>query len=255
MSPNKRTVMITGAKESFLIRSLMKKLEDEKFDAFYTASTVNAISQNIRKSDIIVYYMDKDERPGNDVMIFLNDEMSETNKRIIIIGEADDVDYMKKKITSDFISETYLRPLDTDKFIDRLHISFSAEGGGMAGMKSILIIDDDPTYMGVIRGWLRKYFRVAMATSGTQALTWLAQNHADLILLDYEMPVVSGPQVLEMLRSEPKFAKIPVFFLTGKSDKASVLKVLALKPENYLLKTITQEELLGELGKFFGMIL
>ena len=66
--------------------------------------------------------------------------------------------------------------------------------------------------------------------------------------------MVSGPQVLEMLRSEPDSSSIPVFFLTGKSDKQSVMKVVALKPQNYLLKTITRDELLAELGKFFDVI-
>ncbi len=251
----KKTVMITGGKETFLIRSLEKKLEDAGIGVFYTASDVTALSGAFDKADIITYYMDKDERPGHDVMIYLNDKMSETNKRIIIIGDSDDVGYMKKTISSDNIAEVFMRPLQIEKYIDRLHTSFAAGGRGVGGMKSILIIDDDPTYMGVIRGWLRKYFKVAMVTSGTQALAWLAKNHADLILLDYEMPVVSGPQVLEMLRSEAAFRDIPVFFLTGKSDKESVMKVVALKPQNYLLKTITQDDLLAELGKFFGMIL
>ena len=255
MAMEKSTVMITGGKETFLIRSLVKKLEEAKMNCFFTPAEVNSLSADYERADIITYYMDRGEKPGADVMIYLNDKLSETNKRIIIIGEPDDVLYMKKSISSDNIAEVFHRPLDIEKYIERLNISFSADSGGYGGMKSILIIDDDPTYMGVIRGWLKQYFKVSMVTSGAQALTWLAKNHADLILLDYEMPVVSGPQVLEMLRSEPNFMNIPVFFLTGKSDKESVMKVVALKPQNYLLKTITQDELLCELGKFFDMIL
>ncbi len=255
MIKEKKKVLITGGKQSFLIRSLMKKLEEAKIDAFFVASDVNALSAAFDEADILTYYLDKDEKPGHDVLVYLNDRMAETNKRIILIGETDDLEYVQKTITSDHVAEVYHRPLDIDKYIERLNISFSAEGRGVGGMKSILIIDDDPTYMGVIRNWLKQYFKVAMVTSGTLGLTWLAKNHADLILLDYEMPVVSGPQVLEMLRSEANYRDIPVFFLTGKSDKESVMKVVALKPQNYLLKTISQEDLLAELGKFFGMIL
>ncbi len=72
-----------------------------------------------------------------------------------------------------------------------------------------------------------------------------------MILLDHEMPVTSGPQVLEMLRSEEETKHIPVMFLTGKSDKESVMAVVALRPEGYFLKTIQREELLEKLQEFF----
>jgi len=65
------------------------------------------------------------------------------------------------------------------------------------------------------------------------------------------MPVTSGPQVLEMLRSDEDTRNIPVIFLTGKGDKQSVMAVVALKPEGYLLKSIEKEELLDNLEKFF----
>jgi CheY-like chemotaxis protein len=80
---------------------------------------------------------------------------------------------------------------------------------------------------------------------------YIADNKPDLILLDYEMPVTSGPQVLEMIRSETKTDTIPVIFLTGKGDRESVLKVLALKPDGYLLKSMEKAALLKSLEEFF----
>jgi CheY-like chemotaxis protein len=91
-----------------------------------------------------------------------------------------------------------------------------------------------------------------MANSGIQALTWLAKNHADLVLLDYMMPVASGPEILEMIRSEEFSRDIPVIFLTGKSDKESVKTVMKLNPQGYLLKSISKEVLRNELDKFFN---
>ena len=90
-----------------------------------------------------------------------------------------------------------------------------------------------------------------MVNSGMAAITFLAKNSVDLILLDYEMPVTSGPQVLEMLRSEPETKSIPVMFLTGKGDKNSVMSVLALSPEGYFLKGIEKSELLEKLKEYF----
>ena len=105
--------------------------------------------------------------------------------------------------------------------------------------------------MGLVREWLKGTYKVAMANSGLQALKWLGKNRADLILLDYEMPVTSGPQVLEMLRSDEETKDIPVIFLTGKGDKESVMAVVALKPQGYFLKNIDREELLTKMKEFF----
>ena len=85
-----------------------------------------------------------------------------------------------------------------------------------------------------------------------QAITFLANNRPDLILLDYAMPVTSGPQVLEMIRSETSTKDIPVFFLTGKDDSESVSRVLELGPNGYILKNITRSELHERLDEFFS---
>jgi CheY-like chemotaxis protein len=117
--------------------------------------------------------------------------------------------------------------------------------------KSILVVDDDPNYLSIVREWLKDTYKVYMANSGLQAIKWLGKNSVDLILLDHEMPVTSGPQVLEMLRSDEETKSIPVMFLTGKGDKESVMKVVALKPEGYFLKSIQRQELLEKLNEFF----
>jgi DNA-binding NarL/FixJ family response regulator len=64
-------------------------------------------------------------------------------------------------------------------------------------------------------------------------------------------PVTSGPQVLEMIRSEISTQNIPVIFLTGKGDKESVMKVVSLKPNGYPLKSLPKDELLKAVNKFF----
>ena len=74
-----------------------------------------------------------------------------------------------------------------------------------------------------------------IVTSGMQAISFLMKKSVDLVLLDYEMPVTTGPQVLRMLRSEPDTANLPIVFLTGISDEESVKQVIALKPEGYIL--------------------
>ena len=61
------------------------------------------------------------------------------------------------------------------------------------------------------------------------------------------MPLVDGPQVFQMLRQEPVTQHIPVVFLTGVDTREGVERVMALKPDGYILKSTTKEKLLDYL--------
>ena len=113
------------------------------------------------------------------------------------------------------------------------------------------MVDDDGTMLRTLKLWLSDKYQVYMANSGMNAISVLAKKKVDLILLDYEMPVASGPQVLEMLRSDPATKDLPVMFLTAKNDRESVMSVMGLKPEKYLLKTMPPDVLLRNIEEFF----
>ena len=246
-----KKIMIIGDKESFLTRTLIKKLKDAGYESAFIKADVDSIAAAWNSYDVIVYYIDSLEAMKRVVFHYLQDRLGESDRQILLIGEKEALDKAKEYISSIYIAKTYLRPLQTDEFIYDL----GEPGGSLPDQESkpmILIVDDDTMYLGVIRDWLRGHYRVHMVNSGLQAIKWLGANKADLILLDYEMPVTSGPKVLEMLRSEHDTASIPVFFLTGKGDRESVMQVMSLKPQNYLLKTIDREKLLAVMKDFFS---
>ncbi|MBP3231963.1 MAG: response regulator, partial [Anaerovibrio sp.] len=89
--------------------------------------------------------------------------------------------------------------------------------------------------------------QVYSVKSGMDAITFLLKTPVDLILLDYEMPVVDGPQVFQMLRQEQSAKHIPVVFLTGVGTREGVERVMALKPDGYILKSTTRDSLLDSI--------
>ncbi len=115
--------------------------------------------------------------------------------------------------------------------------------------KRILIIDDDPMYMKAVREWLKDDYAVTMTISGEQALSWLDDNWADVILLDYELPVMPGPQIMEKLYDNEATRPIPVVILTGKNDRESIMRIISMCPADYLLKNIGRDELREKLAK------
>lgn len=118
--------------------------------------------------------------------------------------------------------------------------------------KQILVVDDDILFLRTITNVLNESYKVGSVKSGTAAISFLANHTPDLILLDYSMPVCDGPQTFQMIKAEEKTKNIPIFFLTGMSDELHVKQAMALKPEGYILKSCTAEELKNRIGEYFG---
>ncbi|MCR4843256.1 MAG: response regulator [Eubacterium sp.] len=245
------TVMIMGEKETFLIRVLMKKIQDAGMETTYVQSKGDSIGNEIMMVDFVVYYMEANEKLDTEFLRLLSEQLATLMKQIIIIGEKTDIDFCRRYLKDSVILDSIPRPLDTEKFVKKL-TSYSRRGGAVNSFKrNILIIDDDPAYMNVVHEWLKDEYTVIMTTSADQAFGWLMSHTPDLILLDYEMPKVSGPEVLSQLRAVPEYSKLPVFFLTGKSDRESVMQVMSMKPQNYILKSVGREDLKQKLEAFF----
>lgn len=120
------------------------------------------------------------------------------------------------------------------------------------GNKQILVIDDDPIMLKLIKEELRDDYSVATAISGKIGLSFLQRKQTDLILLDYEMPGENGPEVLEKLRANPDTKDIPVVFLTGINEREKIQKVMVMKPQGYLLKPIDHDKLIQTINKVIG---
>jgi len=86
---------------------------------------------------------------------------------------------------------------------------------GAPDQSGILIVDDDPIAIQVLRRALLEYADVRFATNGKDALRLVQERAPDVILLDGEMPGENGFAVCRKLKANPEFADIPVIFVTG----------------------------------------
>ena len=115
--------------------------------------------------------------------------------------------------------------------------------------RHVLVIDDDPRMLKMLKEQLHHDYEVATAVNGKIAMKFLESKHTDLILLDYEMPDEKGPQVLEKIRANQSTKDVPVIFLTGVTEKEKIQKALVLQPQGYLLKPIDRERLMETITK------
>lgn len=117
--------------------------------------------------------------------------------------------------------------------------------------KKVLVVDDSEFMLKMMQKLFSEDYEVTTATSGLSAFRSITLSRPDLVLLDYEMPVCKGNQVLEMIRSEKEFKDIPIIFLTNKVDKESVKRVVELKPQGYLSKSLSPDLIKKEVDSFF----
>jgi two-component system, cell cycle response regulator len=115
--------------------------------------------------------------------------------------------------------------------------------------KKVLTIDDSKTVRTIISKYLEQ-FSVAIfeAEDGEQGVACARKNIPDLILLDYNMPVMDGYHTLIELKTDPVLKPIPVFMVTTETSKETVVKLLKLGLNDYIAKPFTRELLLKKLN-------
>ncbi|MBO4901769.1 MAG: response regulator [Lachnospiraceae bacterium] len=246
-----RKVVIISATDSFLAKSLMTKLEGERIPAEFVHADIQEIERFTEEMCMVILFMSEEMEATPETTVYLKDIVQDKELGLILIGDEDQYEQIRKVIPEQFITEWFKRPVDIDRLVKNAR-TYVDENTGEKRKKTILIVDDDITYMRTVYEWLKGTYHVGMAANGVQAISYLAKNKADLILLDYEMPIANGPQVLSMLKNDSETGQIPVMFLTGHGDKKSVLSVVSLSPVDYLLKTIDKETLLQKLQTFFA---
>jgi two-component system, sensor histidine kinase and response regulator len=109
---------------------------------------------------------------------------------------------------------------------------------------SILVVDDNQENLRVVSNFLReKNYRIALATSGENALQILEQNKIDLILLDVMMPEMDGFTVCRNIKAKETLKDIPVIFLTARNDTNDIVKGFQAGGVDYITKPFRKEEL------------
>ena len=241
---------------SMVVSGLESKLKEKGSQVITVRDDDPNLAGYMRAADVFLYYLPTDIFDEQESMVihnFLRVMDILNDKKLILMGENRNHNQYLKEVPAIGEKVWLDRPIDYSRLEDEIFLLFySEEAEQLKGR--ILIVDDDPAYAKMVRSWIKDMYTVDIVTAGMQAIKFLVKNKVDLILLDYEMPVVDGPQVLEMIRSEPGLSDLPVVFLTGINSRESIQRVLSLKPAGYILKNNTREELINTLMDLFAKI-
>ena len=116
-------------------------------------------------------------------------------------------------------------------------MGYEIEGARAEAMKQILVVDDNKANLILAKKALEDNYQVILVKSGMQALQVLEKQIPDLILLDINMPEMSGIETMMKMREREELKDIPVVFLTA--DGESETEVLENKGNSFVLLPIS----------------
>jgi diguanylate cyclase (GGDEF)-like protein len=123
----------------------------------------------------------------------------------------------------------------------------------IADLQDILLVDDDPGAIQTLRGILGSLARLRFATNGKDALRLAQECIPDLVLLDAEMPGMTGFQLLAALKSEAALSDIPVVFITGHAEPAFEVSALELGAADFIAKPFRAASVLARVRTHLRM--
>jgi two-component system alkaline phosphatase synthesis response regulator PhoP len=116
-------------------------------------------------------------------------------------------------------------------------------------MKNVLIVDDDPITLKILCATIEKYgFAVIKAENGTDALLKLQKYEIAAIILDLNLPDISGLEILKTIRSHPIINSIAIIIVTQNDDKLESILGLEMGADDYITKPFHPRELIARLN-------
>jgi len=124
----------------------------------------------------------------------------------------------------------------------------------MAERRIVLAVDDMPENLTLMRSMLQDFFDIRLAKSGKMALALLENLKVDLILLDIEMPGMSGFEFMKRIKTDDSMnKKTPVIFVTAHAGLDYIHDAISAGAKDYVLKPVNAEALYKKIDAIIGM--
>jgi two-component system chemotaxis response regulator CheY len=117
----------------------------------------------------------------------------------------------------------------------------------------ILVVDDMTTMRRIVKNILKQlgFSNTEEAENGQEALTKLRADTFGLVVSDWDMPVISGVEMLRAIRADEKLKHIPVLIVTAEAQKENLIEAIQAGVNDYVVKPFTAEMLEKKLNKIF----
>ncbi len=119
---------------------------------------------------------------------------------------------------------------------------------------NILVVDDFTTMRRIIKNILKQlgFTNMTEADDGTTAWEALNRGNIDFVISDWNMPQMTGIELLRKVRGSEEFADLPFLMVTAEAQQENIIEAVQAKVSNYIVKPFTPETLGQKIDKIFS---
>jgi two-component system chemotaxis response regulator CheY len=134
-----------------------------------------------------------------------------------------------------------------------MHRTEREEGMPADKNMSVLVVDDFATMRRIIKNILKQlgFTNVTEADDGTTAWDAINRGNIDFVISDWNMPQMTGIELLRKVRNSEEFADMPFLMVTAEAQQENIIEAVQAKVSNYIVKPFTPETLGQKIEKIF----
>lgn len=241
--------------DSFFGNVIQQKLTESGFEAIVVNSSVGALEQtHLVKPDLLV--LDMEISNGDPFEVLKGKQADSVLKEIptIIISQSGDLSEIKKALNLGVNDYLVKAQLNLDEFITKVKNLLNKpksgkDAGNILAGKKVMWVEDDQFLSDLISRKLNHQgCRLLYSRTGEEALKILETEVPDIIILDLLLPGISGFDVLEKAKADPRVKNVPVVILSNFSQNNEIEKAKKLGATKFLIKaSIVLDDLVHEL--------
>jgi two-component system chemotaxis response regulator CheY len=118
---------------------------------------------------------------------------------------------------------------------------------------TVLVVDDFSTMRRIVKNILRQigFTRIEEADDGTTAWTTINRGGIDFVVSDWNMPQMTGIELLRKVRASEEFAKLPFLMVTAEAQQENIIEAAQAGVSNYIVKPFTADTLKAKIDQIF----
>jgi len=249
MANKDSNIIIISSMQTFMTRSFGEKLLGAGIKSSEVKPNVNKISELTEEYDGAVIFADDEMLSDMTLMVYIKDWILGRELPLFAIGKPEEITKIEDIFPSVSLKGAYMRPVDFNEIVGVIdkYLRFFKD----SERKKLLVVDDSGAALRSAKGMFEDKYQVMLAESAAMAIKSLSLHKPDLIIMDYDMPIVNGRMAFAMIKAEMEFSSIPVMFLTSRDDVATVKSIMELRPVAYMLKNRPATEIRGVVDSYF----
>ena len=154
------TVLLISSGFGFMVDALDTNLKAQGFMTSFAEDKVRNIKEKRKDSDIILLLAGDFVYDSPETLVYLKDITVDEDRPLCVIGHDEELEAIFQYIPQDHFKKIFRRPFDARYIAEEIKYIAKAEEENKSG-KKILLVDDDPTFLKMLQGWLRDKYNIS----------------------------------------------------------------------------------------------